>query len=98
MKITIELNSLSDIAELKSWIELAQSEAKKIDIGAPIDELGLDVRTCNILKAESIFYIHDLLKYNARGLLNFPNMGKRSALHIANRLAFFGLHLSQEES
>lgn len=59
----------------------------------PVDDLELTVRSANCLKAESIFFIGDLIQRNEVDLLKTPNLGKKSLTEIKNVLASHGLSL-----
>lgn len=59
----------------------------------PVDDLELTVRSANCLKAESIFYIGDLVQRTENDLLKTPNLGKKSLTEIKNVLASHGLAL-----
>jgi DNA-directed RNA polymerase subunit alpha len=59
----------------------------------PVDDLELTVRSANCLKAESIFYIGDLVQRSETDLLKTPNLGKKSLTEIKNVLASHGLSL-----
>jgi DNA-directed RNA polymerase subunit alpha len=59
----------------------------------PVDDLELTVRSANCLKAESIFYIGDLVQRTENDLLKTPNLGKKSLTEIKNVLATHGLSL-----
>lgn len=59
----------------------------------PVDDLELTVRSANCLKAESIFYIGDLVQRTETDLLKTPNLGKKSLTEIKNVLAAHGLSL-----
>src|SRR5690606_40789214 len=48
----------------------------------PIDDLELTVRSANCLKAESIYYIGDLIQKTEVELLKTPNLGKKSLTEI----------------
>src|SRR5690606_26484871 len=53
----------------------------------PIDDLELTVRSANCLKAESIYYIGDLIQKTEVELLKTPNLGKKSLSEIKEVLA-----------
>lgn len=53
----------------------------------PVDELELTVRSANCLKAESIYYIGDLVQNTETELLKTPNLGKKSLTEIKDVLA-----------
>ena len=62
----------------------------------PVDELELTVRSANCLKAESIYYIGDLVQHTEMELLRTPNLGKKSLTEIKDVLAQRGLELGTE--
>lgn len=53
----------------------------------PVDDLELTVRSANCLKAESIYYIGDLVQHTENELLKTPNLGKKSLTEIKDVLA-----------
>lgn len=59
----------------------------------PVDDLELTVRSANCLKAESIYYIGDLIQRTEVELLKTPNLGKKSLTEIKDILAQHGLSL-----
>ncbi|TNF34833.1 MAG: DNA-directed RNA polymerase subunit alpha [Gammaproteobacteria bacterium] len=59
----------------------------------PVDDLELTVRSANCLKAESIYYIGDLVQRTEVELLKTPNLGKKSLTEIKDVLAQHGLSL-----
>lgn len=62
----------------------------------PIDDLELTVRSANCLKAESIYYIGDLIQRSEVELLKTPNLGKKSLTEIKDVLAAHGLSLGMK--
>ena len=62
----------------------------------PIDDLELTVRSANCLKAESIYYIGDLIQKTELELLKTPNLGKKSLTEIKEVLAQRGLSLGMK--
>ncbi len=62
----------------------------------PVDDLELTVRSANCLKAESIFYIGDLIQRTEVELLKTPNLGKKSLTEIKDVLASRGLNLGMK--
>ena len=63
------------------------------DRGTEGDDLELTVRSANCLKAESIYYIGDLIQRTEVELLKTPNLGKKSLTEIKDVLASRGLSL-----
>lgn len=59
----------------------------------PVDDLELTVRSANCLKAESIYFIGDLIQRTEVELLKTPNLGKKSLTEIKDVLASHGLSL-----
>jgi len=59
----------------------------------PVDDLELTVRSANCLKAESIYFIGDLIQRTENDLLKTPNLGKKSLTEIKSVLASHGLSL-----
>jgi DNA-directed RNA polymerase subunit alpha len=80
-----------------------ESEATKADKAGvdpillrPVDELELTVRSANCLKAESIYYIGDLVQRTEVELLKTPNLGKKSLTEIKDVLFSRGLSLGMK--
>lgn len=93
---TILQQQLSPFVDLKSsFIAKETSEQQAINpiFLRPVDDLELTVRSANCLKAESIFYIGDLVHRTENDLLKTPNLGKKSLTEIKNVLASHGLSL-----
>jgi DNA-directed RNA polymerase subunit alpha len=61
-----------------------------------IDELELTVRSANCLKAESIYYIGDLVQRQEADLLKTPNLGKKSLTEIRDALRAHNLDLGMK--
>lgn len=62
----------------------------------PVDDLELTVRSANCLKAESIYYIGDLIQRTEVELLKTPNLGKKSLTEIKDVLASHELSLGMK--
>lgn len=75
--------------------EQEEEEEEEIDpvLLRPVDDLELTVRSANCLKAESIYYIGDLIQRTEVELLKTPNLGKKSLTEIKDVLASRGLSL-----
>ena len=58
-----------------------------------VDDLELTVRSANCLKAESIYYVGDLVQKTEIELLKTPNLGKKSLTEIKDVLSSRGLTL-----
>lgn len=80
--------------ESESLAEPAEKE-EEVDpiLLRPVDDLELTVRSANCLKAESIYYIGDLIQRTEVELLKTPNLGKKSLTEIKDVLASRGLSL-----
>ncbi len=93
---TILQQQLAPFVDLKSsFIAKETNEQQLINpiYLRPVDDLELTVRSANCLKAESIFYIGDLVQRTENDLLKTPNLGKKSLTEIKNVLASHGLSL-----
>lgn len=92
----ILLDQLSVFVDLKGKEEIQpQPEQVNIDpiLLRPVDDLELTVRSANCLKAESIYFIGDLVQRTEVELLKTPNLGKKSLTEIKDVLAAHGLSL-----
>lgn len=93
---TILQSQLATFVELRDAQQLRQeSESEKFDplLVKPVDDLELTVRAANCLKAESIYYIGDLVQRSENDLLRTPNLGKKSLAEIKEVLASRNLSL-----
>ncbi|HXH02817.1 MAG TPA: DNA-directed RNA polymerase subunit alpha [Candidatus Competibacteraceae bacterium] len=95
----ILLDQLSVFVDLKGKVE-APPVPEPVDIDPillrPVDDLELTVRSANCLKAESIYYIGDLIQRTEVELLKTPNLGKKSLTEIKDVLAQHGLSLGMK--
>ncbi|MDV3238198.1 MAG: DNA-directed RNA polymerase subunit alpha [Gammaproteobacteria bacterium] len=93
---TILQEQLSVFVDLQGK-EVEQVETRSADIDPillrPVDDLELTVRSANCLKAESIYFIGDLIQRTEVELLKAPNLGKKSLTEIKDVLASHGLSL-----
>ena len=93
---TILQDQLSVFVDLQGKEEV-QPAAAEVDIDPvllrPVDDLELTVRSANCLKAESIYFIGDLIQRTEVELLKTPNLGKKSLTEIKDVLASRGLSL-----
>jgi DNA-directed RNA polymerase subunit alpha len=62
----------------------------------PIDDLELTVRSANCLKAESVYYIGDLVQRSETELMKTPNLGKKSLNEIKEALKAHDLDLGMK--
>ena len=89
--------------QLSVFVDLEAEESEEVEISQepevdpillrPVDDLELTVRSANCLKAESIYYIGDLIQRTEVELLKTPNLGKKSLTEIKDVLASRGLSL-----
>jgi DNA-directed RNA polymerase subunit alpha len=92
----ILMGQLSVFANLESDLtEVEVKQSPQIDpvFLRPVDDLELTVRSANCLKAESIYYIGDLIQRTESDLLKAPNLGRKSLNEIKDILASKGLSL-----
>jgi len=93
---TILQQQLAPFVDLKSSPvakDLNDQQAVNPIYTRPVDDLELTVRSANCLKAESIYFIGDLVLRTENDLLKTPNLGKKSLTEIKNVLASHGLSL-----
>lgn len=93
---TILQQQLSPFVDLKSspvMKEMGEQHSVNPIFMRPVDDLELTVRSANCLKAESIYFIGDLVMRSETDLLKTPNLGKKSLTEIKNVLASHGLSL-----
>ncbi len=93
---TILQHQLIAFVDLQTEVEQEEEEPEdEIDpvLLRPVDDLELTVRSANCLKAESIYYIGDLIQRTEVELLKTPNLGKKSLTEIKDVLAQRGLSL-----
>lgn len=95
---TILHEQLSVFVDLKPMPEeepVEEEQGVEIDptLLRPVDDLELTVRSANCLKAESVYYIGDLIQKTETELLKTPNLGKKSLTEIKDVLAQYGLSL-----
>ena len=67
-----------------------------INLMKPILDLELPVRPENVLKAENIYYIGDLVQRTELELMKMPNMGRKSINDIKEALKKIGLELGMK--
>ena len=82
MKIIIEADSL---AELQSIIERFTAKPVEKTVTS-ISMLGLGYRSKNILMAEGIETVEQLMKLSDMELLKMPNLGRNSLNEIRNAI------------
>lgn len=93
---TILQQQLAPFVDLKSppiTKEISDQQTVNPLFSRPVDDLELTVRSANCLKAESIFYIGDLVQRSENDLLKTPNLGKKSLTEIKNVLSAHNLSL-----
>ncbi|MDR2678141.1 MAG: DNA-directed RNA polymerase subunit alpha [Zoogloeaceae bacterium] len=95
----ILVSQLEVFAELEGTAPAIEA-AKPVQVDPvllrPVDDLELTVRSANCLKAESIYYIGDLIQRTENELLKTPNLGRKSLNEIKDVLASRGLTLGMK--
>ena len=84
--------------EAEAEPELEKKDEEQFDpiLLRQVDDLELTVRSANCLKAESIYYIGDLIQRTEVELLKTPNLGKKSLNEIKGVLSARGLGLGMQ--
>ena len=97
---TILRDQLSVFVDLEGEAQAEEEAQASADIDPvllrPVDDLELTVRSANCLKAESIYYIGDLIQRTEVELLKTPNLGKKSLTEIKDVLASHELTLGMK--
>jgi DNA-directed RNA polymerase subunit alpha len=97
---TILRDQLSVFVDLEAESQAQEETQTASDIDPillrPVDDLELTVRSANCLKAESIYYIGDLIQRTEVELLKTPNLGKKSLTEIKDVLASHELSLGMK--
>jgi len=97
---TILREQLSVFVDLEGEMQAEEEAQSSADIDPvllrPVDDLELTVRSANCLKAESIYYIGDLIQRTEVELLKTPNLGKKSLTEIKDVLASHELTLGMK--
>ena len=94
--LTDQLSVFGDFTRRDSGAQKAQAPGVDPVLLRPIDDLELTVRSANCLKAESIYYVGDLIQKTEVELLKTPNLGKKSLTEIKEVLAQRGLSLGMK--
>jgi len=93
MKLTIEVDSLDELAELRDALNSIEFKPK-LGRDDEITALGMTVYTTHALNRGGIFTIKDLLPHNEISLIKMPTIGKKGLKEIVESLRRFGLRLS----
>ncbi|HUA80143.1 MAG TPA: DNA-directed RNA polymerase subunit alpha, partial [Dyella sp.] len=91
-----QLSVFGDFSRRESATDKAEKGGFDPLLLRPIDDLELTVRSANCLKAESIYYIGDLVQKTEVELLKTPNLGKKSLTEIKDVLGVRGLALGMK--
>ncbi len=98
IKDSLATQGLSLGTKLENWLPPVLEETPIETVVTPIllrpvDDLGLNIRPSNCLKANNIRYIGELVQCTDLELLRTPNLGKRSLQEIEDALTEHGLSL-----
>ncbi len=90
------LKEIRDLAD-KPIIHMG-CQPSKIDLGSPVEVLGLTKRSQNCLRSCSLGTIREVLEYGELGLLKLPGFGRKSIKEVKAALAEEGFELQMESS
>ena len=90
LKITIEVDSLSDLRKLKPLIDAISAPPMKSE---SLFSLNISTRTLEGISAEGISTVQELLEWDENRILRTPNLGRKSVNEIKDALAAQGLCL-----
>jgi uncharacterized protein len=96
--IGIFASNLADMLAAEPAQESSESDsrdAREADLGQPIEELNLPLRTYNSLRREGIHTLADLAARSPQDLLAIENIGPASVEEIKRKLVEHGLALSE---
>ena len=91
-----QLSSFADMSFQQTSAPVLEKPKINPVLLRPVDDLELTVRSANCLKAESIFYIGDLVQRSENELLRTPNLGRKSLNEIIEVLNNEGLDLGMK--
>lgn len=100
MEITFKLDSLSEIGQLRDYLNSMHASDMRANVlvNSPIDGLDLTIRSRNCLLAEGIKTIGQLITWSEGALIKTPNLGRKSLHEIKDALAKLGLSFEPVES
>lgn len=88
MQITIQIDSLSELDELRDLLLLMRPSRN-----TSVEDVGFMHRTSNCLMASNISTVEQLVKHSATELLRVPNLGRKALNEIREELRRRGLYL-----
>jgi len=73
--------------------------APKKALALSIEDVGLSVRTYNVLRKNDVHYLSDLLLYMDKpAIASIPCLGRKSAEEVARMLRSYGIHSTAWDS
>ena len=99
MEITFKLDSLSEVGQLRDWLNALNAPDMRSNVltNSPIAGLYLTVRSENCLTSEGIKTIGQLVTWSGPALYKLPNLGSKSLNEIKDSLTRLGLSLAPIE-
>jgi predicted DNA-binding protein YlxM (UPF0122 family) len=91
---TIHQRLRNGLAERGMPVKPDKIELKKLTtefLQTPLANLGLNVRTLNVMNENKIFTLAELLRYNKSDLLRLKNFGKKSLTDLEEMVRFYNL-------
>ncbi|MBI4499648.1 MAG: DNA-directed RNA polymerase subunit alpha [Gemmatimonadetes bacterium] len=88
----VDFGSVSTVSGAGNGGRGKDSARLRVQLGRPIDDLGLSVRSINSLKNFNISTLGDLVRYTEEELLRVKNVGEKALSEIAELLRREGLN------
>lgn len=94
--LDIFINLTEEAREAEIMVEKEETEIEK-NLGLPIEELDLSVRSYNCLKRAGINNILELTNRTEAEMMKVRNLGRKSLIEVKGKLAGLGLSLKDED-
>lgn len=90
-EVSVPIDCQKDV----QWFAVPEDIVEENILPESIDDLGMTVRSTNILKGNGVLFVNQLCNLTEDDLSKFPNMGKKSLTEIKRVLDEHGLYLGR---